>query len=249
MFRNYFKIAWRNLTRNKGYSAINIGGLAVGMAVAMLIGLWGWDELSFNKSFDHYDRITQVMQQQLFNGHIGTQQSIPAPLEAELRTNYGGHFSHLAMATWTANRILSYGDKKLTRSGNYMGAEMPEILSLHMLNGSRQGLTEMNSILLSASTARALFGEANPMGKLINVEGKADVTVTGVYEDLPRNTEFQDLTFIAPWDLFVSISPWVKQAQDKHEWGNNSFRLFAQLADNADLQTVSAQIKSASTLR
>ncbi|RYF51250.1 MAG: FtsX-like permease family protein, partial [Cytophagaceae bacterium] len=245
MLTNYLKIAWRNLTRNKGYSAINIGGLAVGMAVAMLIGLWGWDELSFNTSFANYDRIAQVMQHQLFNGHTGTQGSIPVPLDAELRTNYGGNFKHIAMAASPGDRILSYGEKKLTRSGNYMGAEMPDILSLRMLKGSRQGLLELNSILLSASTARALFGQTDPMGKLINIEGKADVQVTGVYEDLPFSTEFRDLAFIAPWNLFVSIYPWVKRSLDNHEWGNNSFQLYVQLADNADMQTVSAQIKNA----
>ena len=70
MLRNYVKIAFRNLVNNKVYSVINIGGLAVGMAVAMLIGLWMWDELSFNKSHDNYDRIAQVMQHQSFNGDI-----------------------------------------------------------------------------------------------------------------------------------------------------------------------------------
>ncbi|MEZ0610915.1 ABC transporter permease [Fibrella sp. WM1] len=245
MLSNYLKIAWRNLTRNKGYSAINIGGLAVGMAVAMLIGLWVWDELSFNQSFANYDRIARVMQHQLFNGHIGTQASIPAPLDAELKTNYGSHFKHVAIATWEGDRVLSVGDKKLLRSGNYMGADMPEILSLHMLKGSRQGLAEMNSILLSASTARALFGDANPMGKLINIEGRANVKVTGVYEDLPFSTEFRNLTFIAPWSLFVSISPWVKRTLDNQEWGNNSFQLFVQIADNVDMRTVSTRIKNA----
>ena len=70
MFRNYLKIALRNLVKHKVYSAINIAGLATGMAVAMLIGLWVWDELSYNKSFQNYDRIAQVMQHQTFNGNM-----------------------------------------------------------------------------------------------------------------------------------------------------------------------------------
>ncbi|QJD78656.1 ABC transporter permease [Spirosoma rhododendri] len=245
MLRNYLKIAWRNLAKNRVYSFINIGGLSVGMAVAILIGLWGWDELSFNKSFDHYDQIARVMQHQTSNGHIGTQESIPAILGAELRTKYATSFKRVAMASGEGDRILSYGEKKLTRSGNYMGPDMPEILSLRMLKGTRQGLREMNSILLSASTARALFGDTDPMGKLINIEGRADVKVTGVYEDLPFSTEFRNLTYIAPWDLFVSISPWVKRSIDNQEWGNNSFLLFVQLADNIDMPTASARIKNA----
>ncbi|MBD2702348.1 ABC transporter permease [Spirosoma sp. BT702] len=244
MLRNYLKIAFRNLTRHKGYSAINIGGLAVGMAVAMLIGLWIYDELSYNTYHQHYDRIAQVMQHQTSNGHISSQNSIPAPLGDELRNKYGNNFKHLAMATWQGDRILSYGDKKITRTGNYMGFEMPEILSLHMLKGSRNGLKETNTILLSASTAQSLFGQDNPMGKLINIDGKADVRVTGVYEDLPFNTEFRELTFIASWALYVATQPWVKQALDQRVWDNNSFQLFVQIADNMDMETVSSRIKN-----
>jgi tRNA(His) 5'-end guanylyltransferase len=77
MIKNYFKIAWRNLVRSKGYSAINIGGLAVGMAVAMLIGLWVYDELTFNKYHTNYDRIAQVMQHATFNGKVETQTANP----------------------------------------------------------------------------------------------------------------------------------------------------------------------------
>ncbi|GAB4017224.1 ABC transporter permease [Spirosoma koreense] len=245
MLRNYLKIAFRNLAKHKGYSGINIGGLAVGMAVAMLIGLWIYDELSYNTYHPHYDRIAQVMQHQTSNGQVGTQNSMPAPLEAELRAKYGSLFKYLATTTWQDSRILSYGEKKITRPGNYMGADMPEILSLHMLKGSRNGLKETNSILLSASTAESLFGGADPLGKLINIDGKADVRVTGVYEDLPFNTEFHELRYIAPWELFVATQPWVKRARDKQEWGNNSFQLFVQLADHTDMETVSARIKNA----
>ncbi|MBD2753489.1 permease prefix domain 2-containing transporter [Spirosoma validum] len=245
MLRNYLKIALRNLVRHKVYSAINIGGLAVGMAVAMLIGLWIYDELSYNTYHQNYDRLARVMQHQTTNGHTGTQQSIPAPLEKELRTKYGNNFKHLGMATWQDGHILSYGDKHVTRSGNYMGPEIPEMLSLHMLRGSRRGLNETNTILLSASTARTLFGAANPMGKLINIDGKSDVRVTGVYDDLPFNTEFRELTFIAPWALFVAMQPWVQRSLSESRWGNNSFQLFVQLADNMDMETVSARIKNA----
>jgi putative ABC transport system permease protein len=79
MIKNYFKIAWRNLWKNKGYSLINIGGLAVGMAVAMLIGLWIYDELSANKHHKNYNSIYQVMMYQTFNGHRGAQYALPYP--------------------------------------------------------------------------------------------------------------------------------------------------------------------------
>ena len=86
MFKNFFKIAWRNLVKSKGYSAINIGGLAAGMAVAILIGLWVYDELSYDKYHGNYDRIAQVMQHASFNGETGTQTANPALMGPEIRT-------------------------------------------------------------------------------------------------------------------------------------------------------------------
>ena len=88
MIKNYFKIAWRNLLKNKGYSAINIGGLAVGMAVAMLIGLWINDEMSANKHHKNYPNIYQVMMHQTFDGHRGSQEALPYPMGEELKTKY-----------------------------------------------------------------------------------------------------------------------------------------------------------------
>src|SRR5687768_4075683 len=117
MIKNYFKIAWRNMVRSKGYSAINIGGLAVGMAVAMLIAFWIYDELNFNKYHKNYDRIAQVVQHQTFNGTKVTGTAIPFPLTAAIQSKYGNDFKYLVMASWQGDRILSSGDKKLTVEG------------------------------------------------------------------------------------------------------------------------------------
>src|SRR5687768_3725831 len=118
MIKNYLKIAWRNLARNKGYSAINIGGLAVGMTVAILIGLWIYDELSFNKYHKNYDRIAQVMQHQNFNGEIHTDKAIPIPLAIALRQTYGSDFKHIVLSSWTNPHILSFNEKNLSQLGN-----------------------------------------------------------------------------------------------------------------------------------
>src|SRR5687768_7299514 len=146
MLKNYFKITCRNLIKNKGYSAINIGGLAVGMAVAMLIAFWIYDELSYNKFHKNYDRIAQVMQNQTFNGNKGTQSSIPIPLLGELKNKYGSNFKYLVMAAGQGDRILSAGDKKLSVEGNYMDADAARMLSLKMLKGNYDGLKDPHSI-------------------------------------------------------------------------------------------------------
>jgi putative ABC transport system permease protein len=242
MFQNYFKIGWRNLLRNKGYSFINIGGLATGMAVTMLIGLWIYDELSFDKYHEHYDRIAQVLQHQTFNGEKGTESSIPRPLEFALRNEYGSDFQYLSMATWTGDNILSSGEQKITASGNFFQADFPEMLSLKMLKGTRGGLKDPSSILLSAATAKALFGDTDPMNRPVRIGGRLDAIVTGVYEDLPYNTTFNNLAFMASWELFVNTEEWVKNARE--QWGNNSFQLFALMAPGSDMSQVSEKIKN-----
>src|SRR5471030_2812140 len=109
MIKNYFKIAWRNLIKNKASSFINIGGLAVGMAVALLIGLWIWDELSFNKYHQNYDRITEVMQKQKFLGGTKVWDRLPYPLIGELKSNYKDNFKHIVTATESDGYSLSIG--------------------------------------------------------------------------------------------------------------------------------------------
>lgn len=140
MFRNYFKIAWRNLKTNKASSAISIGGLAVGMTVAILIGLWLWDELSYNKSFTNYGRIVQVMEHQTTNGIVHSNTSIPFPLGNELRTVYGNDFKYVVMSSWPRDHILSSGDKILSQPGIYMDADALVCSSSKCLKGVRMGL-------------------------------------------------------------------------------------------------------------
>ena len=243
MLRNYFKIAFRNLLKHKGYSFINIFGLAMGMAVAMLIGLWAWDELSYDKYHKNYDRIAKVMQRGVFNGDFGAGGHMPLPLGNELRTVYGTDFTHVVMSSWTNEHILAYGDKKFTKMGNYLSPEAPEMFSLKMLKGERTGLKDPSSILLSESVALALFDDTDPIGKIMKIDNKLNVKVTGVYEDLPYNTDFRDMTFIAPWDLYVSTESWVKRAQDNVEWNNNSWQMLAQIASNTDFKTITEKIK------
>ena len=243
MLKNYFTIAWRNLRSNKISSFINIGGLAVGMAVALLIGLWIYDELSFDKYHKNYDRIAQAIQFQTFNGKIYDQDAIPFPLGDELRNHYGSNFKYVVMASWEGDHILSLADKNLSEHGIFMESGAPAMLTLKMLKGNWGGLNSMNSILLSSSAAKAIFAGEDPINKLLKIDNKLNVKVTGVYEDLPHNTKFAELAFIAPWDLYASSEKWLQDS--KTRWGNNSFQLFAQIADNTDFNTVNRKIVNA----
>jgi putative ABC transport system permease protein len=241
MYKSYFRIAWRNLVKNKVYSFINIGGLAVGMGVAILIAMWVFDELSYDKYHANYHRIAQVMQHQTFNNEIGTQEANPAHMAEEIRHVYGSDFTYVLQASWNFNHTLTYGDKMFFKPGCYFEPEAPEMLSLQMINGSRDGLKEMNSIMISESVARTYFDKADPIGKVFRLDNKVDVTVTGVFADLPYNSSFREMEIIMPWSLYLSQNKWISEMTNP--WGSNYTRTFAMIAEGKDMEQISARIK------
>ena len=243
MIKNYLKIAWRNLLKSKASSVINIGGLAVGMAVAMLIGLWMYSELSFDKNIPNHDRIAQVMQNQWINNETDTWNSQAYPMGPILRAQYGSDFKHVIMSSWTNSHIISINDKNLKVSGNFMEPGVMDMLSLKIIRGSRNGLNEPNSILLSQTAVKAIFGDADPMDKVIKIDHDDVLTVkvSGVYEDIPENSSFGDLAFISPWQLLVKDQHY--DTRFNNPWGASWFQTFVQIADNADMNKVSDKIK------
>lgn len=242
MIRNYLQIAWRNLTKNTVFSAINLIGLSMGMATAILLGLWLWDELSFNRYHQHYGRLARVMQHQTANGQTFTSTATPLPLRNALAHDFGGDFSHIALSSWTEDHILAYGGNQFTRKGNCVEAHFPAMMSLKMLRGTAKTLDDPTSVILSESVARALFGGAEPINKVIKVDNKHHFKVTGVYEDLPYSTEFREVSFMLPWNFFLETTPWVKRSETN--WGNNSFQLFAEIAPGATFEGLSAKIEN-----
>jgi putative ABC transport system permease protein len=239
MIRNFVKIAWRNLFGNKVNSFINIIGLSVGMAVAILLGLWIYDELSFNKSIANYSRIGQIWQFVQFTSEKSSYNDLPIPLAQELRAKYPG-FKFVSLSVKDKLMLVS-GEKQLAESGNYVEPDFTKMMSLKMVAGNRDGLNDINSILLSQSLAKSLFGVNNPINKIIKINNKENVKVTGVYEDFPNNTEFKDVSFLAPWSFYEADQKWVSDS--KYAWDNNSWQIYAQLNDGVNFRTVSSRIK------
>jgi putative ABC transport system permease protein len=242
MLRNYFKIALRNLSKNKVYSFINIFGLAVGMSVAMLIGLWIYDELSFNKFHKGYDRLAQLYINQTFNGTTGSSRAVSIPSATEIKTKYAPDFKYASLASWNFGHLLVNGEKKINKEGMYVEPVFPQMLSLKMLKGDyATALKEPASILLSESVAKVLFGDKNPLNKIIKIDSKNNLKVTGVFEDIPFNSDFYDVKFYLPWSAYLAEQSWVKESQQ--QWSNHSFQTFVQVADQADMNKVSAKIR------
>ncbi len=240
MLKNYFKIAFRNLLKNKVYSFINISGLAIGIAATMLIGLWIYDELNYDSDFKQKDTIAQVFQHESSNNIVGTGPAIPRALEFAMREEFGDNFKHLIMSSWNFTRYISYGDKNINVSGNYMQEGAVEMLELNILKGDKNSLEGPNSLLLSEETAKTLFGDEDPLGKLVKINNDKVAKVTAIYEDLPENNSFNGLKYLMPWKFYVASEEWVKDAEKS--WGNNSFQMYAQIHDNATMEEVSSKI-------
>jgi putative ABC transport system permease protein len=241
MYKSYFKIGWRNLTRNKGYSFINIGGLALGMTVAMLIGLWVFDEISFNRYYENYNKIGQVYRNNTRNdGTIQTGNIITTGTGTLLRNEYSNYFEKVVMVRGrNEEHVLGVSENQFTRIGYFMQADGPKMFNLKMIHGTHGGLNDMNSILLSHSMANKLFSEENPVGKIIKMDAKWDLKVSGVFEDLPKNAVFHDATYFAPLDLF--LSGW----SDLNVWDNYNMHIYVQLAAHQGFADASFAIKNA----
>ncbi|MBS0027778.1 ABC transporter permease [Chitinophaga sp. 22321] len=243
MISNYFRITWRNLSRNKGFAVINILGLAIGMAVVILIGLWITDETSYNKSLKNYDRIVQVMHNWNNAAYhkISTETVMPIPAALELRSKYAAHFKHVALNRNSGPHVLAYGDKKINQDGLYGEPELMDILSPDIVSGTLHGLNDPSSVMLSRSVAQALFGAADPINKVLRIDNKNSVKVTGVFEDFPGNTNFSNVKFVLPWSYLIADQAWIKNSYDA--WNNNSFFIYAELADHAILATVAGAVR------
>lgn len=238
MYKSYFKIGWRNLVKNKGYSFINIGGLSLGMAVALLIGLWVYDELSFNKYHENYESIAQVSRIETRGGEKKVNNVQVTGLGTLLKNEYATQFENVAIVRGRPEeRVLAFGENRFSQSGYFMQPEGPEMFSLNMIQGSRDGLKDLKSIFLSESLAKKLFGDDDPINQVVKMDSDLDLEVTGVYEDLPNNSTFHDASYFAPFDLY--INGW----GSLEAWDNYFVYIFVQLHPNGNFEEASEIIK------
>jgi ABC-type antimicrobial peptide transport system permease subunit len=215
-----------------------MSGLAIGMAVAMLVGLWLYDELSFNKYHQNYDRIGQIMQSQVMHGEKGVSRSLPVPFVQELKANFSSHFKHTVASTQTDEFIVAAGNTKLSRKGRFMEAAAAEMLTLKMQKGSWSGLQDPQSVFLSESTAKALFGNTDPINKPVKVDTDMQLKVTGIFKDFPQNTEFREVQFLGSWDYFLEHNRYMKQKL----WDNHAILVYVELQPNTTFEKATANI-------
>lgn len=227
MLKNYFKIAIRSLLKNSVYSFINIAGLSIGIASSILILLWVEDELTFDRYFSNYNNIYQVKQNSRVDNGINTRAYIPLPL-FEILQQQDSRIKRAAIAI-DQTALLTVGDHKINKRGMDVSESFLEMFEFKMLYGSSEtALDDPRSIVLTQATALALFGNENPLGKMVQVkiENNEELKVTGVIANPPANISFK-FDFILPFSYFEATSVWIQYA--RNNWNNNAFYTYVEL--------------------
>ncbi len=240
MLRNYIKIAWRNIANNKAYTAINVLGLAAGMAVALMIALWVANEYSYDRFLPDANRVYQVRRNFNSNGETLTFSSTSLRLSDVLHTI--PEIESVATTDWTGTHGLMVGDKKLSITGIQAGSDFLKIFSYAMLQGSRSSaLSDAYSIVLTKATAIALFGTENVINKVVRIDNAYNLKVTGVIQDLPSNSSMQ-FKFLIPFSLLEQTQSYMKGAHAS--FGNNGYQLFVKLKPGVNYAKLAAKIKN-----
>lgn len=237
MLKNYLKIAWRNLLKNRASSFINITGLAIGMAVAMLICLWIWDELSYNHYHTNYKRLAVVMSVETVNGATTADPWASVPMKGALQQSFSQDFKYISLTRET-RQLLKYAEKTVVQSGLWVQHAFPAMFSLKMLKGNKEALSDPSAMLLSQSAAKALFADSEPLNQTVYLSDNTAMKVGGVYEDIPENSSFGGTAFLLAWTN--NTNPGML---DEEDWLGHHYQLFVELNDKADFETVSARIK------
>jgi putative ABC transport system permease protein len=241
MFRNYFLTAWRNLTRNKAYSVLNILGLSIGMAVALLIGLWVTYQYSFDRFFSDYRRVYAAHLRYTRNGERHQMSSSALPLSAALKKDIAG-IEYAAHTDWMGAHGVVAGKNKVYLSGAMAEGDFFKIFPCTIIKGSlAYPQTNLYTIVLTQSTAKALFGEENPIGRNVRIDDTHDLVVTTVIRDLPANSTLS-FGFVVPFEYKAQSDSGV--AESVNNWNNNSFQTFVTLRPGVSYAQIEPGLKT-----
>ncbi len=236
MYKNYLKIAWRNLWKNKGYSGLNIFGLAIGITCASLIFLWVEDEINFDSVFPKQDLVYYVPTNQNYEGEWRTFYSTPMLLAQDLKAEIPEIVR--SVATSPQNLLFTEGDNAVNRRGRFANADFFEIFSLQFVEGNEKtAFNRPDAIVLTQKTASDLFGSnTSVLNKVLRVDNTDNYVITGVVKNLPQNVSF-GFDWLAPFERYSAGVEWMQ------EYGSNFTDTFVELAPGADFKEVDAKVR------
>jgi len=235
MIKNFIKTAFRNLWKTKGYSFLNIFGLAIGIAAASLIFLWVENQLSYNDNFPNKKDIYVVKSKQTYEGATFVFESTPGPLAQNIAKEIPG-IKHAVRMTWNSPMLFSVGDNNLFQNGLYADPTLADVLSLEFMEGDRKtAFDKVDNIILSESAAKKLFGNQPALGKTVKTNNKELYIVSAITKDLPKNSNYE-FQWLIPFKKFETTQ------EQLVNWGNNSIQTLIQVEENANIDRINKQL-------
>lgn len=243
MFKHHFKLGWRLLLKNRAYSLVNIGGLALGMAAAMLMALWIKDEINYDRFHADADQIYTVKRHVFSDGEIHTSDGVTFNIANTLKTTYPA-VEEVAITSNTTRLVLTPAGDSFRELGIYATPSFFDIFSWKWSQGDTSAiLSSPNSIVISSSLAQKYFGKTaaendQVIGQLIehNSAGLPPFMVTGIFEDIPTQSSLQ-FDFVLPMEVYEERNDWL------YNWNNSGIRIFTQLRDGTDVAALNKKIK------
>lgn len=235
MFRNYLKIAYRNIIRQKVFSFINIFGLTLGLACSLFILLWVQDELNYDRFHDNLEQIYRVEEDQHYSGEVYHVNVTPYPSGPVWRDNIP-EIEEAVRIQWAPTMLVNYGDRFFYENGVLtVDSTIFDVFTFPLIEGDPlTALNEPYSIILTEEMAEKYFGEEDPMFKPMMV-GEYNFTVKGVAKNIPDNSSTQ-FDFLVPFDFIKEVGRY------NDHWGSNSIRTYMMLNENADLKSVNEKL-------
>jgi predicted permease len=233
MFKNYFKTTVRSLWKNKGYSFLNIFGLAIGITCAGLIFLWVEDELSFDQFNTKQDQLYFIRENQKYDTYTATFGSTPAPMAPVVKAEIPG-IANTCRINGLDTKLITIGDKSMYAGGSFVDASLFTMFTFPFVQGHAEtAFKELHSIVITLSTAKKFFGnEKNVLGKTVRVDNKQDYVVTGVIKDIPKNSTIQ-FEWAAPFEIW-----WNENKAWAQSWGNNDLNTYVELKPGVSAASV-----------
>ncbi|MGN6298393.1 MAG: ABC transporter permease [Ginsengibacter sp.] len=233
MFKNFFKTTTRSLWKNKGYSFLNILGLAIGITCAGLIFLWVEDELSFDQFNTKKDQLYFIRENQKYDTYTATFGSTPAPMAPVIKEEIPG-IANACRINGVDTKLITIGDKSMYAAGSYVDASLFSMFTFPFVEGHAEtAFKELHSMVITQSTAKKFFGdEKNVIGKKVRVDNKQDYVVTGVIKDIPKNSTVQ-FEWASPFQIW-----WDENKSWAQSWGNNDLDTYVELKPNVSTASV-----------
>ncbi|MGH2564043.1 MAG: ABC transporter permease, partial [Ginsengibacter sp.] len=218
-----------------GYSLLNIGGLAIGIACAGLIFLWVEDELTFNHYFSNRDNLYKIKDQQTYDGTTFTFDATPGPFAAGIKTEIPG-IKNTARTTWGNNVLFTLNDKAIYQQGLYVDAPFLTMLQLRFVKGNAAtAFAQLHSIVVSEKMTKNFFGTTDVIGKSLKVNNDQDYIISGVIKDLPENVSFK-LDWLSSFKIYEDQNKWLQN------WGSNGVMTYVETQPNADVSAINKKL-------